>query len=237
MHLARWGSAVRAQVRARALFVGSIDKPPATGSSSPRHWPLGTCRAGLIDREPIEVQAFELARSFLCSDLNGRWPLTSDPASGDRARASRVERSRLSVARSITSLPTGVIMAPGRRPTRDEFDKLLQPRRLAIEDPVERIATGCGAFVGEALQQSCLGRARGSRRLSMPNVALSARGRLIEDLGRAAASGRLGDVTPELAFEFAIGIVLQAMQAAAEGRICPLASAGRRRRESGARSG
>ena len=52
----------------------------------------------------------------------------------------------------------------------------------------------------------------------MPNVALSARGRLIEDLGCAAANGRLGDVTPELAFEFAIGIVLQAMQAAAEGR-------------------
>jgi hypothetical protein len=58
--------------------------------------------------------------------------------------------------------------------------------------------------------------ARGA--LSTPNVALSARGRLIEDLGRAAARGRLGDVTPELAFEFAIGVVLQAMQAAAEGR-------------------
>jgi hypothetical protein len=55
----------------------------------------------------------------------------------------------------------------------------------------------------------------------MPNVALGARERLIEDLRRAAASGRLGDVTPELALEFAIGLVLQAMQAAAEGRIAP----------------
>jgi hypothetical protein len=57
--------------------------------------------------------------------------------------------------------------------------------------------------------------ARGA--LSMPNVALGARERLIEDLRRAAASGRLGDVTPELALEFAIGLVLQAMQAAAGG--------------------
>ena len=55
----------------------------------------------------------------------------------------------------------------------------------------------------------------------MPNVALGARERLIEDLRRAAASGRLGDVTPELALEFAIGLVLQAMQAAAEGLIAP----------------
>jgi hypothetical protein len=99
-----------------------------------------------------------------------------------------------------------------------EFDKLLQPRRLAIEDPVERIAAGCGAFVGEALSNPAWGALVARGALSMPNVALSARGRLIEDLGRAAASGRLGDVTPELAFEFAIGIVLQAMQAAVEGR-------------------
>src|ERR1700686_2366347 len=56
---------------------------------------------------------------------------------------------------------------------------------------------------------------------SMPNVALVPRGRLIEDLRRAAASGRLADVTPELAFEFAVGVVLQAMQAASERRIAP----------------
>ena len=94
----------------------------------------------------------------------------------------------------------------------------MQPRRLATEDPVERIAAGCGAFVGEALSNPAWGALVARGPLSMPNVALSARGRLTEDLGRAAASGRLGDVTPELAFEFAIGIVLQAMQAAAEGR-------------------
>jgi hypothetical protein len=55
----------------------------------------------------------------------------------------------------------------------------------------------------------------------MPNIALVPRDRLIEDIRRAAGSGRLGDVTPELAFEFAVGIVLQAMQAASERRIAP----------------
>jgi AcrR family transcriptional regulator len=102
-----------------------------------------------------------------------------------------------------------------------EFDELLQPRRLATRDPVERIAAGCGAFVGEALSNPGWGALVARGALSMPNVALTARGRLIEDLRRAAASGRLADVTPELAFEFASGIVLQAMQAAAEGRIAP----------------
>jgi AcrR family transcriptional regulator len=100
-----------------------------------------------------------------------------------------------------------------------EFDELLQPRRLATEDPIERIAAGCGAFVGEALRNPAWGALVARGALSMPNVALGARERLIEDLRRAAASGRLSAVTPELAFEFAIGIVLQTMQAAAERRI------------------
>jgi AcrR family transcriptional regulator len=107
-----------------------------------------------------------------------------------------------------------------------EFDELIQPRRMATEDPVERIAAGCGAFVGEALRNPAWGALVARGAVSMPNVALGARARLTEDLGRAAASGRLGDVTPELAFEFAIGIVLQAMQAAAERRIVPAQAPG-----------
>ena len=102
-----------------------------------------------------------------------------------------------------------------------EFDELLQPRRLATQDPIERIAAGCGAFVGEALRNPAWGALVARGAVSMPNIALVARDRLIEDIRRAAASGRLGDVTPELAFEFAVGIVLQAMQAASERRIAP----------------
>jgi AcrR family transcriptional regulator len=102
-----------------------------------------------------------------------------------------------------------------------EFDELLQPRRLAIVDPIERIAVGCGAFVGEALRNPAWGALVARGAVAMPNIASGARERLTEDLRSASASGRLGDVTPELAFEFAIGIVLHAMQAAAEGRIVP----------------
>ena len=54
----------------------------------------------------------------------------------------------------------------------------------------------------------------------MPSVARVARGRLNEDI-RRAASGRLHDVAPEIAFEFVIGITLRAMQSAAEGRLKP----------------
>ncbi len=102
-----------------------------------------------------------------------------------------------------------------------EFDELLQPRRQAILDPIERIAAGCGAFVVEALRSPAWGALVSRGAVTMPNFAMGARKRLIEDVQRASADGQLGDVTPELAFEFAIGIVLQAMQAAAEGRIAP----------------
>jgi AcrR family transcriptional regulator len=38
-----------------------------------------------------------------------------------------------------------------------EFDELLQPRRLATDVRVERIASGCGAFIGEALSNPAWG--------------------------------------------------------------------------------
>ncbi|MGA2128807.1 MAG: TetR/AcrR family transcriptional regulator [Xanthobacteraceae bacterium] len=107
-----------------------------------------------------------------------------------------------------------------------DFDELLQPRRLAIQDPVERIAAGCAAFIGEALRNPAWGALVARGAVSMPVVARGARARLSEDLRRAAAGGRLGDVAPELAFEFAVGIVLQAMQSAAEGRIVPAQAPG-----------
>jgi AcrR family transcriptional regulator len=56
-----------------------------------------------------------------------------------------------------------------------EFDELLQPRRLATEDPVERIAAGWEAFVGEALSNPAWGALVARSVLSMPNIALSAR--------------------------------------------------------------
>jgi AcrR family transcriptional regulator len=102
-----------------------------------------------------------------------------------------------------------------------EFDELLQARRLATLDPIERIAAGCAAFVGQALRNPAWGALVARGAAAMPNIAQRARERLAEDVRRAATRGQLSDVTPELAFEFVLGIVLQAMQAAADGRIAP----------------
>ena len=55
----------------------------------------------------------------------------------------------------------------------------------------------------------------------MPGIARVARGRLNEDIRRAASTGRLHDVAPDLAFEFVLGITIRTMQSAAEGRLKP----------------
>ena len=95
-----------------------------------------------------------------------------------------------------------------------EFDELLQPRRLALHDPVERIAAGCGAFIAQALRDPAWGALVAHSAAAMPGVASIARNRLKEDIDRAAQSGQLGSVTTDLAFDLATGIVLHAMLSA-----------------------
>ena len=102
-----------------------------------------------------------------------------------------------------------------------EFDELLQPRRLALEDPIERIAAGCGAFVSQALRNPAWGALVAHSAAAMPNVAGMARMRLKEDIDRAARDGRLGGVASELAFDFANGIVLHTMLSAPRKRRSP----------------
>ena len=102
-----------------------------------------------------------------------------------------------------------------------EFDDLLQPRRLSLDDPLERIAAGCGAFINEALHNPAWAALIARGAAAMPGIARVARGRLSEDIRRAAATGRLHDVAPDLAFEFVLGITVRTMQSAAEGRLKP----------------
>ncbi len=102
-----------------------------------------------------------------------------------------------------------------------EFDELLQPRRLTLEDPIERIAAGCGAFIAQALRNPAWGSLVAHSAAAMPSVAGVARKRLKEDIDRAARDGQLNGVTPDLAFDFANGIVLHAMQTACEKRLSP----------------
>lgn len=91
-----------------------------------------------------------------------------------------------------------------------EFDELLQPRRLALDDPIERIASGCGAFIAQALRDPPWGALVAHSAAAVPNVAAIPRKRLKEDIDRAARGGQLG-VTAELAFDFANAIVLHTM--------------------------
>jgi len=102
-----------------------------------------------------------------------------------------------------------------------EFDELLQPRRMALDDPIERIAAGCGAFVAQALNDPAWGALVAHSAAAMPNVAGVARKRLKEDIDRAARGGHLGGVPADLAFDFASGMVLQAMLSAAQKRRSP----------------
>jgi len=92
-----------------------------------------------------------------------------------------------------------------------EFDELLQPRRLALEDPIERIAAGCGAFIAQALRNPAWGALVAHSAAAMPSVGGVPRKRLKEDIDRAARNGQLNGVTADLAFDFANGIVLHAM--------------------------
>jgi AcrR family transcriptional regulator len=100
-----------------------------------------------------------------------------------------------------------------------ELDDLLQPFRLQLEDPVERIAAGCAAFIREAARNPSWGSLAARGAWALPSVAHAARANLREDLRLAAARRRLGAITPELAFELVSGIVIQAMRAAGEGRL------------------
>ncbi|HEY1454308.1 MAG TPA: TetR/AcrR family transcriptional regulator, partial [Roseiarcus sp.] len=102
-----------------------------------------------------------------------------------------------------------------------ELDDLLQPFRLQLADPVERIAAGCGAFIGEALRNPSWGSLAARGAWALPTVASTARANLRQDLQRAAATGRLGAITPQLGFDVVSGIVLQAMRAAGERRLSP----------------
>ena len=101
------------------------------------------------------------------------------------------------------------------------FDDLLQPLRLKLADPIERIAAGCAAFIREALRDPSWGYLVARSAWALPTVASAARTNLTEDLRLAAAKGRLGAITPELAFDVVTGIVLQAMRAAGERRLSP----------------
>ena len=97
-----------------------------------------------------------------------------------------------------------------------EFHKLLRPHRAAIADPVERIATGCTAFIAQALRNPAWGGLTARGLWAFPPVANVVHIRLCEDLHSANEQGRLAPISAEVGFDIVVGIVLQAMRSAAD---------------------
>jgi AcrR family transcriptional regulator len=100
-----------------------------------------------------------------------------------------------------------------------ELDDLLQPHRTAIADPVERIATGCAAFIRQALHDPAWGGLAARGVWAFPAVATAARKRLSEDLRAAIAQRRIAQISAEVGVDIAVGIVLQAMRSASQKRL------------------
>jgi hypothetical protein len=98
------------------------------------------------------------------------------------------------------------------------FSSLIGPR---LPTPVERIATGCAAFIRQALHDPAWGGLAARGVWAFPAVATAARKRLSEDLRAAIAQGRIAPVSAEVGFDIAVGSVLQAMRSASEKRLSP----------------
>jgi AcrR family transcriptional regulator len=100
-----------------------------------------------------------------------------------------------------------------------EFHATIAAHRATIADPVERIATGCMAFIAHALRDPAWGGLTARGIWAFPSVAMAARQGLSEDLQRAGAEGRLAAFSAEVGFDIVVGIVLQAMRSASEHRL------------------
>jgi AcrR family transcriptional regulator len=99
------------------------------------------------------------------------------------------------------------------------FDELIQPRRLAISDPLLRIAFGCDAFIAKSLDDRLWASLAARMARSYPAVGQVARARLSEDLREALKRSPQAEISLELAAELAVGIVNQVMAAIGEGRL------------------
>jgi AcrR family transcriptional regulator len=99
------------------------------------------------------------------------------------------------------------------------FDELIQPRRLAISDPLLRIAFGCDAFIAKSLEDRLWASLAARMVRSYPAVGQVARARLWEDLREALKRSPQTEISLELAAELAVGIVNQVMAAIGEGRL------------------
>jgi AcrR family transcriptional regulator len=99
------------------------------------------------------------------------------------------------------------------------FDDLMQPTRLAIADPLDRIAFGCNAFIAKAVEDPTWAQVVARMARFHPAVGEGTRRHLIDDLRLALED--IGGPAPslELALEIVVGLMLQALSAFAEKRV------------------
>jgi AcrR family transcriptional regulator len=99
------------------------------------------------------------------------------------------------------------------------FEDFVDSNRLYIADPVDRIAAGCAAFIGEAQRDPAWGAAIARGAWAFPTIAGAARERLKTNLRLAQRKGRFASFSMEVGFDFVFGVVLQAMRSASEARL------------------
>jgi AcrR family transcriptional regulator len=99
------------------------------------------------------------------------------------------------------------------------FDDLMQPARLAIADPLDRIAFSCNAFIEKALEDPVWGQVVTRMARFYPPIGEETRSRLLEDLRRALKDVTKPALSLELALEIVVGLMLQALSAFADKRI------------------
>ena len=98
-------------------------------------------------------------------------------------------------------------------------DELMQPARLAITDPFDRIAFGCNAFIEKALEDPAWAHVVTRMARFYPAIGEGTRSRLLEDLRRGLNDVAGPAPSLELAQEIVVGLMLQALSAFAEKRV------------------
>ena len=101
------------------------------------------------------------------------------------------------------------------------LDEVARANRPADVDPIEGIAAGCAAFIGEAQRNPPWGALIAHSLWTFPRVARVARERLSANLRRAQSEDRLASFSEEVGFDLVFGAVVQAMRSASEARLSP----------------
>ena len=101
----------------------------------------------------------------------------------------------------------------------EALEQVRHPQRIRESDPLERIASGCFAFIQQALLSPVWGNLIARAASALPTVGRVARENLAEDLRQAVLQKRITAASPELSAAIVTGIVFQTMRSASDKRL------------------